>query len=223
MVELRDKRNEKVHKYLGVWVDPYKVDKESVIIESSQVAAAYVIRKAMNKWKANKLKKEEESRSKNQSGEFQSPNIKIKKIAPNPTASKGKKVMPLIKESENEERDSNHGHSQRIQQNVGQINEFINNEAIGVHKQPTPQEGEDKQRLMTEEDRASPGFAPIRENAQSRSDRQLNDNFMRSSVGKNDSIPGNKQGEEVANNPEASSMGYSDAHVLNSVNQNNPH
>ena len=26
MVELRDKRNEKVHKYLGVWFDPGKVD-----------------------------------------------------------------------------------------------------------------------------------------------------------------------------------------------------
>ena len=75
---------------------------------------------------------------------------------------------------------------------------------------------------MTEEDRASPGggFTTIRDNTQSRSDRQLNDNYMRSSVGKIDSIPGNKQGEEVAHGaypPDASSMGYSDAHELNSV------
>ena len=105
---------------------------------------------------------------------------------------------------------------------MGTINEFINNEAIG-HATKTPQEGDDKQRMMTEEDRASPGqFVPIRDNTQSRSDRQLNDNYMRSSVGKIDSIPGNKQGEEVANPPDASSMGYSDAHLLNSVNQNNP-
>ena len=36
---------------------------ESIIIESSQVAAAYVIRKAMKKWKANKLKKEGRKRN----------------------------------------------------------------------------------------------------------------------------------------------------------------
>jgi hypothetical protein len=70
---------------------------------------------------------------------------------------------------------------------------------------------------MTEEDRASPGGFAVRDNTQSRSDRQLNDNYMRSSVGKIDSIPGNKQGEEVAHPPDGSSMGYSDAHLLNSV------
>ena len=68
MVELRDHRNEKVHKYLGVWYQDGKIDKEgkpeSVIIESSQVAAAYVIRKAMKKWKSNKMKRIEEGRNK---------------------------------------------------------------------------------------------------------------------------------------------------------------
>jgi len=124
----------------------------------------------MKKWKANKLKKEEEMKNKNMIQTNLSPNIKLAKPpTKTPTASK---VMPLIKESENEERDSNHGHSQRLHANVGTINEFINNEAIGVHKQSTPQEGDDKQRLMTEEDRASVGgFAPIRDNTQSRSDR----------------------------------------------------
>jgi hypothetical protein len=116
MVELRDKRNEKVHKYLGVWFDPGKIDKDgnpdSIIIESSQVAAAYVIRKAMKKWKANKLKKEEENKNKNNIQTNLSPNIKLAKPPiKTPTANKVGKVMPLIKESENEERDSNHGHS----------------------------------------------------------------------------------------------------------------
>ena len=101
---------------------------ESIIIESSQVAAAYVIRKAMKKWKANKLKKEEEYKTKNM---IQNWKDKAKPKGITPSASK---VMPLIKEAENEERDSNHGHSQMIQANVGTINEFINNEAIGVHK-----------------------------------------------------------------------------------------
>ena len=83
----------------------------------------------MKKWKANKMKKMEEEKNKNQIQTNLSPQMKLAK--PSGKNSTASKVMPLIKESENEERDSNHGHSQRIQANVGTINEFINNEAIG--------------------------------------------------------------------------------------------
>jgi hypothetical protein len=105
MVELREQRNDKVHKYLCEWHPMDNGVSESIIIESSQVAAAYVIRKAMKKWKANKLKKEEEYKTKNM---IQNWKDKAKPKGITPSASK---VMPLIKEAENEERDSNHGHS----------------------------------------------------------------------------------------------------------------
>ena len=94
-----------MHKYLCEWHPMDNGVSESIIIESSQVAAAYVIRKAMKKWKANKLKKEEEYKTKNM---IQNWKDKAKPKGITPSASK---VMPLIKEAENEERDSNHGHS----------------------------------------------------------------------------------------------------------------
>jgi len=82
--------------------------KEKQIIDSSQVAGAQVIRKAMKKWKANKLKKAKEAENE-KNIMSKAPNVGMIKINNRQDPKSSNRVVPhggplnQIKESENED------------------------------------------------------------------------------------------------------------------------